>query len=81
MQMFIAALFIIASNSKQPRHSSGGEWQTAVSKCNRIIFINGKKKKGCQASRSHGGNLGAYCSVKEVCLNAYNLKDKITDVV
>lgn len=42
--MFIAALFIIASNSKQPRHSSGGEWQTAVSKCNRIIFINEKKK-------------------------------------
>lgn len=80
MQMFIAALFIIASNSKQPRHSSGGEWQAAVSKYNRIIFINGKKK-GCQASRSHGGNLGAYCSVKEVCLNAYNLKGKITDVV
>ena len=44
MQMFIAALFIIASNSKQPRHSSVGEWQTAVSKCNGIIFLNGGKK-------------------------------------
>lgn len=42
--MFIAALFIIASNSKQPRHSSVGERQTVVSKCNGIIFVNGEKR-------------------------------------
>lgn len=59
--MFIAALFIVDKNWKQPRNSSIGDWTNKTWYSHTISYYLAIYKMGCQTTKRRGRVLNPYC--------------------